>query len=565
VLDARVACLGRARRELTALTELLANADRQLADRAVEAVDRLRDPASCRVALDPPPALPMRDELDRAVALYAAGRGAEAEAIAARTIAETPVALAPQLVAEALALRGRWALSTSQFAVAEGYLFDALAAAERARDDHLVAAVWVWIVVTTGAQEHKFELAGMARRAADGALARIDVDVGLTSQYAYVLGTTYLAEGKLAAAREQLGRALELCEANPERLGDASGIHNALCSLEIRAQHYDAARAHCTKGIALLEKRFGPDHPSIATDLNTLGGLELEQRHFDAAESAFARGAKILEHRGDTDSIDYALAISNLGSAALYKQDYARATANFTRARDLFAAHHPDHPQRVIPLQGLADTAVNSGDLAAGIAAYEQAIAVLETTYAKTSREVMDPMVNLAIAYRRHHDLKRAEATLREVIARASTVGDEGTRAMALDSLGSVADDRGDYNAGVVSRVQALAALEHADNPYLQASALYNLSDDYLHLGQPQRAIDPLERSLAIIDRDPTAAEDGAMVRLELARALWDGQRDRARAVQLARDARAALARISTPGALELRPKVDAWLAAHPK
>ena len=59
MLDARVACLERGRRELDALVTLLTG-NPTLADRGVEAVYGLRDPATCTGEVEALPADPRR-------------------------------------------------------------------------------------------------------------------------------------------------------------------------------------------------------------------------------------------------------------------------------------------------------------------------------------------------------------------------------------------------------------------------------------------------------------------------------------------------------------------------
>src|SRR5690606_28254589 len=74
VLDARQACLERARREATELAALVAR-DPALASQAVEAIGRLHDPRACTAEAAAPAADPA---LDRASALLATARSQDA-------------------------------------------------------------------------------------------------------------------------------------------------------------------------------------------------------------------------------------------------------------------------------------------------------------------------------------------------------------------------------------------------------------------------------------------------------------------------------------------------------
>ena len=211
-------------------------------------MNAIRDPRSCRGDRGGPPALPQRDELDRARVLYAAGRDAAADRIAASVVASLPPAAAPQLTAEALKLRGDVAGRSSRTEEAMRLLFDALAAAERSHDDRRVVEVWVAVLGVAGPVAQNFDLATMAARAATAALGRIDADPSIRSDFGMSYGETLLAEGKLAPAREQLRDALTIADTDPAARGRAALLRNALCELELEDRRFAAAHEVCKPG-----------------------------------------------------------------------------------------------------------------------------------------------------------------------------------------------------------------------------------------------------------------------------------------------------------------------------
>jgi tetratricopeptide (TPR) repeat protein len=563
VLDARNVCLDRARRELDALTELLATADRALVDRAVEAVYRLRDPASCRVDLRPSPPLPERDKLDRAAALYAAGRDEDADVLAKQVVETLPPSFAPQLVAEALLVRGQVANVATQSEASQAHLFDALAAAERAHDDRGVAEVWISLLASTGATEHKFELATMAARAASAAMGRIEVDRSLAASYAHVLGTTLLAQGKLGPAREQLQRALVLADADRARPGRAAGIRSALCHLETNDRHHDVARAMCAAALAQLEAAFGPEHIMIASVLQNVGNVELDQRQWEAADHAYTRAMAIFERRDRRDNLGYAVVVANLGWAWAGRQDFARAVPLFESARELFAARYPKHPLRMSALGGLADAAYNRGDFATAIRYFQEAHTVVEANYGKDHPQLTDILYNLSNAYAEHHDLENADAVLDQVITRATEANRHAMVGRALEGKAALADQRDQVRAAIALRERALAAFDRGDHPYARAWTQQMLGDSYVKAGKPDRAIEPLERAVAYFTRASGDRYEKGAARFSLARVLWASGRDRVRAVALAREAKSDLAAVEVRDAASLLREVDAWLASH--
>jgi tetratricopeptide (TPR) repeat protein len=561
VLDARVACLGRARRELGVLTELFAAADRSIAEHAIDAVYQLRDPVSCRDDLDPAPPLPVRDDLDRAEAMFAAGRVDESDRIAAAVMQSTPPAFAPSLVAQALDLRAKAAAFSGRHREAEAFLLDGLAVAERARDDRRVASIWVGLESVT-AQEHAFDRAMMAARAADATLARIDVDPALEASAAHARAAMLLDHGDRASARPFLRRAVELAASDARRPGMAGVTRLTLCELEFQDRRFDIARNECARALAVIERVFGAEHVSVAVALNASAIVELDARRFDIAERMLSRAVALFERAGRTDHVGYALALYNLGNVWTNREDYARAVPLFERARDLFAAHHPRHPQRVYPLQALADVAYTRTDYATAIRDYEQARAVVEATYAKDSNEVLSVLVSLANAYSEHQELARADATFDQVIAGATTAANARWLARGLEGKASLANIRDDPRAEIALHERALTALEHVDDPYTRTWTLELLGDDYITIGQPQKAIDLLERAKDYFDHQPTPFETGS-VDMSLARALWDSGRDRTRAIALARSAKAIFAGTTVRNIDDLRRDADTWLAAH--
>jgi tetratricopeptide (TPR) repeat protein len=110
----------------------------------------------------------------------------------------------------------------------------------------------------------------------------------------------------------------------------------------------------------------------------------------------------------------------------------------------------------------------------------------------------------------------------------------------------------------------ALPILEKAygaDQPQVVV-ALISIGQAELALGQPARAIEPLERAERMLPATG-APDDRGAVRFLLARALWDARRDRRKARDLANAARTDYARAGD-GFKPQVDEVDRWLARRP-
>jgi eukaryotic-like serine/threonine-protein kinase len=568
-LDRRVACLDRGRRELDELLRVLAFADAELAGNAQDAIARLRDPTACTASDDALPAdvagrvrvEHARTLIDRAAALQYAGRLDDADALAER--AARLATATPRLAAEALLVQARVAIDRAKYDRAEERLFDALHAAQRGRDDHLVAEIWVELVMTTGAQQHRFDLALSNVRAADAALARVDPGA-LELRYTHALGALLLAQGKLDQARPRIEQGLALTGTDPRRRGQRGLLLSNLCDVERQAGHLVVARKHCDEALALVEQVFGPDHVRVAITHNVTGSLAFGQRDWSRAERHYRRVLEIFERRNQADQLTYALAVSNLGAVYSSREDLVSARAHFERAAALFEAHHPVHPQRLFPLQGLASLALRDGDPARAADYYARARDMMVGTYAPESPQLLTVRYNLALAYHEGNQPARARVEIDELIARTLTPGKEQwmLAARGLDLAAQLADARKDFTSSLALLERALAASAHANVPSERALLLRHVGQVHRRTNKPTAAVAPLEEALALFEAEPEPdAYDIGTTRYHLAFALSKSGRDPVRAIGLARQAARDLANAKTGEALaEYRAKLAAFL-----
>ena len=557
VLDARNGCLDRARRELSELTVLVIR-DPALGDKAVEAIDRVRDPASCTADSAGNPVPPA---IDLASAQLAAGKAETAIALASEALAAMPDT---HTRAEALFVRARAEIVLGKVDAAEATLAEALTAAERAHADHLVASIWVEIVQATGSHQHRFEAATANMRAAEAAFARIDPGPAVLSRYAYVVGAMQLAHGDAAAARAQLDRAL--AAHGGARPGELGMIHAALCDADRQLHKLASAREQCRTAVEMIGAAYGPEHSRLGPTFNVWGALELGDNHLDLAREKFARAIAIYEVRGLMSDRTYALALSNMATTWARSGELEHARPLFERARDLFAAHHPDHAQRVLPLQGLASVELAAGDLPTAIRYYEEAIELIEKVYGKQSSQRAVALYNLALTYLRQRDAARANTLVEEVVTISQVPGHEAWSmiASALDLQASMAESRHDSTGAIALRERALAALDHDDDPRARAWIEQSLGFSYRRANDNVRAVAHYERALAYFEKDQSDRYIVAGTRYGLARALWDVGTDRRRARDLALAAQADFAAATSGQNLAgFRAEVAKWLASR--
>lgn len=564
------ACLARTRQELDALTNTLAGADTKLANNAQEAIAKLTDPAACSrstEAITDDPAQRARVEaarnvIARATALQYAGQHAEADALASAAAIHPE----PHLVAQALFVRARAASDRGDHDKAEQLLFEALHAAERGRDDTLVATLWVEIVATTGAQKHRFDLAMSNARAADAALARIEPGPDLQLRYAYAYGTLLYTHGKLDIAKTRLEQGLAVAGTEPRRQAQVGLIELALCDIERQLGKLPVAKERCTNGVARLEEALGPAHLRLGISLSIAGALAFTERDLATAERVYMRSVDILEKRNAREHYAYALALSNLGAVYSERNEIEKAEGFYKRSLAMFDTHHPTHPQRLMPLQGLAGLALRVGDATRAIPFYVQIRDQRAATYAPEHSLRLAADYNLALAYRSAKQNDDAAKILAGLATNALQPGKEQwtIAARALDLQGTLASDRKDYAASLAFRERALAAVAHV--PESTDHAFYNrhLGETYVYMKKPDRAIAPLEAAITTFEKRAGDIYDLGTSRFLLGRALFESGRDRKRAIELMKQADADLAKAKGDAALAVnRRNIERYLKKY--
>lgn len=562
---AAASCLDRGRRELGELVRILDTADAATVSRAQEAISRLRDPAGCAATTA---VLPIsvadttigeqaRVILDRAATLQYVGKSDEA----ARLLAPLTNQLAtqPRLLAEALLIQARIDNEHARPEQAEARLFDALHAAERGHDDATIAAIWVEIVMATGAQSHRFDLAMSNARAADAAIARIVAGTELQIRYDYTLGTMLLGHGKLDDARTRLDKGLREAGDEPRRQVQVGLFEMALCDVERQANNVALAKQHCERGITLLEKTLGRDHLRVGVSLSIVGALAFGQHEMAAAQAAYERAIAIFEKQKAVDHVANALVHANLGSVYATNGDVKRSRERFERSLALFEQYHPDHPQKQFALQGLAGIALRIGDYEGAVVYYRRVRDAMAKTYAPEHQSLLIADFNLALALGKHHP-DDAQKLVEEVAARALTPGKESwmIAARAFDEAATLAENRKDLEGSIALRERALAALDHSDVPAERAIILRELAQTHVRMKQFARALPRAEQAVALITKAPEDPYEVGMARFQLAVALDGLHREPARALAVAKQAADDLAKAQAGDQLDYYRKAAA-------
>ncbi len=387
--DARVACLQRRSTALQAHLELLSQAERATAERALSAAAALPAPAACAdvtallAAVPPPddPVLAAQVEVQRrqlvrvreheALGHYAVGiEQARAVVEVARRTEYRP------LLAEAMVRLGSLGMEDGPPAEAERVLSEALT--------HALASAHFDAAAEATAQRIfvRAERLRTPKRAADdvalgsGLVQRLSADDPIRGLYLNNVGAYHIRREDYDAAREVLTRALQT---KRQILGaDDPDLALTLGNLAIVEQETgrdDQARAYLDEALALAERVLGPHHPMTAELARIRGELLFHTGHLPAARTALLAVLDTLDETAGSGSPLRHAPLTMLGEIALAHRRYADALEWFRRAAALGLSNDGGGAMyRVLEEAGIARAQLGLGDVESGLTTFERAV-----------------------------------------------------------------------------------------------------------------------------------------------------------------------------------------------
>jgi tetratricopeptide (TPR) repeat protein len=535
LLDLRMQCLSRHRLDLEAEVDGLRHADPQMVQRLAEKPPIFEPLAECAdvatlKAAERPPADAaarahvgeLRRRLSQARAFNQLGDFQKALAPVGEVVDGARALKYRPLLAEALHERSRIQERLDQPATALETLREAAPAALAGRRDDLAVDIWTDLVWVLGVQLRRRDETRTWAGYAEAALDRLDHRDVRLARLERVEGVVAFLEKRYDEAHEHAERALSLYErAQP----DDPTIHGVLTDLADIARdraRYDEAIDYYTRALAVAERLNGPDHPDVAITLNNRGIFFDEVGRLPEALADYQRALAIEEKRLGPD---HALTLNSVGNIGI-------VLAKLGRFRDA-------HPM------------------------LERVLTVQEKR-SPDSEDVASDLINIA---QLSSDERRTSEALRyatRVVHLSAALANDELGAGALQVYARALGDVGRWREALSAYEQARAKWEKihgGDHPEL-ADSLVGLGRCRIELGQPARAIAPLERALVLVAGRGVPVVTGAEARFELARALGATHSDEARAHELA--TAAAKAYRNAGGDFVVRAeRVEAWIGGH--
>jgi tetratricopeptide (TPR) repeat protein/tRNA A-37 threonylcarbamoyl transferase component Bud32 len=406
-------------------------------------------------------------------------------------------------------------LTTRVLHEAEQLGYDPLLAEALYRRGDALAASGQHVDATTH-YERAFHAAQTGR--SDRLAAEIAVDLQLT--YGYRLARPKLAE-----------RWTKLARAAVERLGDDAGALRAefiraegLTAL--RSSDFATARERFEQTLAVYEALEGADPVAYAEASSNLGIACLDLGLIEPAEAAFERARTLLEGVVGPYNKRLTSVINNLGSLAQARGDHTAAHDHFKRVYEAELALFGPVDVRVAMSANNMGTALSALHRdAEAVELYQRSIRAYESGD-HHGIDLARPVGNLAVSNMRAKDYEKAEANLLRAIQLIEA--DSGPMQVELSghwfNLGSVRLEVGEHDRALEAMQRSLAIDENAvgrDHPNV-AQTLASIATVYLRTNRPEKARPLLEEALIIFSHFQVDPVTVGYTKFELARLLWE-------------------------------------------
>lgn len=532
LLDHTMVCLDRALASFDSLVGIFENADRNVVGRSVRAAMTMPPVSYCADAdamlaqVAPPSDPEVRSEVDELRRRIDANRvfndaGAYKQGYpdAQQNLADARAIGYEPLIAEAMLLAGKFALEVDDRDVAERYLTDAFFAARAADYDRVAADAASFLVYAAGYAGGRYEVGHNWSRHARAELGRLGSEAARTEiQLLIHVAAMDDRHGKLDEALEAIQRGKQLSR---EVHGDDSARLAVLLTNETAVLHaqgklreaYDAG----VRALALLERAYGDKHPSLSTVLSNVGLVATDRGMHDEAIAFQERALALEELHVGAEGIDAGYAQLNLG----------------------VAIHHAGRPQDAIPH-------------------YERALTIVTERLGPDHPDAGLVLNSLGVAY---EGLQRYDDAIVQV-QRAIDVMQPGSPELPV----AVSNLAGMYmraNRPAEAKVKLLESLEMSEqvapNSVTAMLTLVDLGKVHVVLGEPDNAFAYLDRASAIAEAAGVDPQHVSLIQFTRAQALWDSNRDRRGAVELALEAQAGAAG-ADPTLLD---NINQWLEQH--
>jgi tetratricopeptide (TPR) repeat protein len=391
----RMGCLRERKTALRASVDVLAQADEEVVERAVELVASLPLLARCddvellaqqhqRV---PPPEDPqvarevedLREQLADIEAEREAGRYAHATEQLEPVMRRIEALEHAPLSAEAKLQHGSLLADDGRYTEAEEELQEAYALALLHGHDDVVLDSAQRLTHVVGVQQARPAEGLVWGRTALPLAERSGKDVE-RAMGENNLGGVLIGQGEYAQAELHWRRALELREhaLDPDDPRVAMSANNLGFVLGSQGDHEQAERYY-RRALSTFEQALGAEHPHVASTLNNLGRVLAGRGDYEQAELQQRRALEIREKALGAEHPHVASSLTDLGNVFFDRGEHEQAEPYYRRALPIFEKTlGPDHPDVAAIVLNLGHVLERRGEHEQARLHHQRALRLLE-------------------------------------------------------------------------------------------------------------------------------------------------------------------------------------------
>lgn len=285
------------------------------------------------------------------------------------------------------------------------------------------------------------------------------------------LAAVKIADGDYLRAAQLVGRALSIAEKaqGPEHPNVAT-ILNSMATL---MGDTPAAQSLYERALRILEKAYGVDHPEVGSTLDNLANLFFRRGDYPLARVNFERALKIRERTLGQNHPAVARSLNNLAALVGSQGDYNAAKRYLETALRIFQqALGLDSLDAAACLNNIALFSQASGDIPTARSRYQQALAIWERRLGPDNIKVSVGLANLASLLQLNGDSKQAQQLLERALKIQENAGGPNSPdvARSLNNLGALHQQHGDYAKAELIYKQSLEVSKRAfdaDHPMI--------------------------------------------------------------------------------------------------
>ena len=321
------------------------------------------------------------------------------------------------------------------------------------------------------------------------------------------LGRTLQAQGDLAGALKYTRRALAIDEKvyGPEHPTVAIRANNIG---QILKDQGDLAGAleYTRRALAIGEKVYGPEHPQVAIFANNIGQILKDQGDLAGALEYTRRALAIDEKVYGPEHPRVAAFANNIGTILKDQGDLAGALEYTKRALAIDEkVYGPEHPQVALFANNIGQILQAQGDLAGALEYTRRALAIDEKVYGPEHPAVAQDANNIGLILKDQGDLAGAlEYTRRALAIDEKVYGPEHPDvAIRASNIGQILQDQGDLAGALEYTRRALAIGEKVYGPEHPTVGIHtgNIGQILQDQGDLAGALEYTRRTLAIHEK----------------------------------------------------------------